>query len=83
MNDRLSDLSTSFLRKKIAGFAYGEIEREKLIAIWNLLSEGTTKVCPDCLNTNLLELRTMDKKVCADCGKEIGWRLEKGQKPLV
>ena len=78
-----SDLPTPVLCKQISNFRFSSLSREKLLEIHQCLSEGTTKVCPGCLNTALLELRTMNKKVCTDCGTEIGWSLEKGQKTLV
>jgi predicted RNA-binding Zn-ribbon protein involved in translation (DUF1610 family) len=42
----------------------------------------TTKVCPECGNTHLALLRTLDQKVCTDCGKTIPWFLEPGQKQI-
>ena len=79
----VSDLPTSVLVKQISNFKYSSLSREKLLEIHQCLSGGTTKVCPGCLNTFLFELRTMNKKVCTDCGTEIEWSLEKGQKSLV
>lgn len=79
----LSDPPTSVLVKQISNFRFSSLSREKLLEIHQCLSDGTTKVCPGCLNTDLLELRTMNKKVCTDCGTEIEWNLEKGQKSLV
>jgi uncharacterized protein (DUF983 family) len=77
-----SDPPTSVLVKQISNFKFSSLDREKLLEIHQCLSAGTTKVCPGCLNTSLLELRTMNKKVCTDCGKEIPWNLEPKQKPL-
>jgi hypothetical protein len=31
----------------------------------------------------MVELRTMEKRVCNHCFTEIDWKLEKGQKPLI
>jgi hypothetical protein len=41
----------------------------------------STKKCPKCGNTWLLELRTMDMKICVDHVKvvRIPWFLEEGQ----
>ena len=78
-----SDLPTSVLVKQISNFGFNSLGREKLLEIHQCLSDGTTRVCPGCLNTNLLELRTTNKKICTDCGTEIEWSLEKGQKTLV
>lgn len=78
-----SDLPTPVLCKQISNFKFSSLSREKLLEIHQCLSEGTTKVCPGCLNTDLLELRTMCKKVCTDCGTEIVWNLEPKQKPLI
>lgn len=43
----------------------------------------TTKVCPDCGNTYLVLLRTMNLKYCTDCNKPIPWYLDPGQKKLI
>lgn len=43
----------------------------------------TTKVCPNCESTALVELRSINRKICSDCGKNIPWYLEPGQKPLL
>ena len=43
----------------------------------------TTKECPKCKNVNLLLLRSMNRKVCTDCGTIIEWYLDKDQKPLI
>ena len=43
---------------------------------------GTTKVCI-CGNTHLVLLHTENRKICMDCGNEVKWYLEPGQKPLV
>jgi len=44
---------------------------------------STTKVCPQCKNTDLVLLRTLSVKVCPDCKTTIDWNLEEGQKPLL
>lgn len=45
-------------------------------------SKETTKICPDCGSTTLLQLISMSMKICYDCGKELPWELDPGQKPL-
>jgi len=42
----------------------------------------TTKACPSCGCTDLLLLKTYNKKVCGNCRLEIDWPLDEGQKPL-
>lgn len=41
----------------------------------------STRVCP-CGSTNLIKLESLNSKHCADCGIDIEWPLEKGQKSL-
>jgi hypothetical protein len=43
----------------------------------------TTKVCPNCYGTRLLEFTTFNYKRCGDCGTQVAWVLDKGQKPLL
>jgi hypothetical protein len=73
-------MTTGYLIKVIANFKFSSLEREKLISIFNLLTSGTTKVCPTCLNIDLLLLETNNLKICPDCNTRVPWRLEKGQK---
>lgn len=42
----------------------------------------TTRECPVCTNTQLILLRTLHIKFCADCNTEIAWGLEHGQVAL-
>lgn len=42
----------------------------------------STKECPLCFNTQLILLRTLHMKFCADCNTEIAWGLEPGQTVL-
>lgn len=43
----------------------------------------TTKACPQCGNTHLILLRSLNAKHCSDCNLEIPWNLDEGQKPLI
>lgn len=43
----------------------------------------STKQCPKCKNTQLLLLRTLNLKICTDCGIKIPWYLEDKQKTLI
>ncbi len=47
------------------------------------IPEGSTKYCPNCNNTHLLLLQTLNKKICTDCNTEIPWNLDDNQKPLI
>jgi len=47
------------------------------------MSKITTKECPNCGNTHLILLSTLNLKLCSDCQTEIPWYLDKGQKPLL
>jgi hypothetical protein len=78
----LSTLPTSVLTKRISNFKFSSLSREKLEEVYACISSGTTKVCPRCLNTDLLELRTQRLKICPDCDYRLPWHLEAGQKPL-
>ena len=42
----------------------------------------STKHCPNCNNTRLVLLGTLNKKYCTDCNTWIKWYLEEGQKPI-
>lgn len=44
---------------------------------------STSKVCPDCGSTHLALLRSLDRKVCGDCGKHIPWYVKPGEQPLL
>lgn len=44
---------------------------------------GTTKACPECYCKDLILLTSLNTKICSQCGIEIPWYLEKGQKPLL
>lgn len=47
------------------------------------MKDNTTKRCPQCGNTHLVRLMSLDKKLCPHCpGLEINWTLDPGQKPL-
>jgi hypothetical protein len=78
----LSAIPTGVLVKRIANFKFSALGREKLEEVYIAISSGTTKVCPRCLNTDLLELRTHRLKICPDCDYRIPWHLEAGQKPI-
>ena len=41
------------------------------------------KQCNACTSKALVHLRSMNLKICADCGNEIEWRLDEGQRPLI
>ncbi len=47
-----------------------------------ITQQVTTKKCPNCGNTHLVLLRTMDKKECLDCHTTIPWFLDKNQPPI-
>jgi uncharacterized protein (DUF983 family) len=78
----LDHLPTNALVKRISNFKFSTLGREKLEEVYKTLASGTTRVCPGCLNQNLLELRTLNEKVCTDCGEKIPWHLTEGQKPI-
>lgn len=42
----------------------------------------TTKICPACGCTALVQLISYNLKICGDCGARILWRLDPGQEPL-
>lgn len=48
------------------------------------MKKQSTKWCPDCGNTYLILLTSLNLKLCTDCGKgDIEWYLEEGQKSLL
>jgi hypothetical protein len=82
---KVSDLSaipTQVLCKRIANFKFSSLSREKLEEVYICISSGTTRVCPRCLNTALLELRTQNLKICPDCDYRLPWTLSSGQNPF-
>lgn len=42
----------------------------------------TTKICPECSCEQLSLLHGEDKKLCTNCGTEIDWPLDPGQKSV-
>ena len=44
------------------------------------MTKKTTKKCPNCGNTMLARMPTINKKYCTDCNTWIEWYLDKGQK---
>lgn len=49
-----------------------------------MIERDSTKQCPHCGNTHLVEIRSQNIKLCNQCpGQEIPWKLEPGQKPLL
>lgn len=40
------------------------------------------KPCPVCCSP-LVDLRSLNKRICIGCKREFEWRLEEGQKPLI
>lgn len=43
----------------------------------------STKVCRKCGCKDLIELRSIERKRCANCRRLIHWPLTEGQKPLL
>lgn len=43
----------------------------------------TTKICPKCGTSDLVLLRSINRKVCSECGIDILWVLADCQKPLL
>ena len=41
------------------------------------------KGCPKCGNINLIRYPSLNLKSCSDCGTDIPWLLEKGQRSLL
>ena len=48
----------------------------------NRVEKTTTKVCPNCGNSNLLLFPTKQLKTCSDCDTDITWYLEPNQQPM-
>lgn len=79
----MADFKKSVLVKQIANFPFSTLSEEKLLKIHAAIRADTTTICPNCLNTHLLEMRTLNQKICPDCNTQFEWKLEKGQKPLL
>jgi len=45
--------------------------------------KGTTKACPVCDNTHLVEISSQMVKYCTDCHVKLKWSLDEGQVPLI
>jgi len=45
------------------------------------MSSESTKKCPNCSSSQLIKLRSLNEKRCAECGFVIVWNLDDGQKP--
>ena len=70
------------LTKQVQSVDFSELPIEKLRAIHTIVSERTTKFCPQCLSTKLAKFSSTNKKVCNECGNTIIWNLDKGQRRL-
>lgn len=46
------------------------------------MATESTKTCPNCNNSHLVQLPSLNEKHCTDCHTRIDWYLDKGQKPL-
>lgn len=44
-----------------------------------MTKKTTTKKCPNCGNTELARMSSLNLKKCTDCGKWLKWTLDKGQ----
>lgn len=56
---------------------------DPLFCVGCVSGKRTTKFCPQCGNNDLILLRSQNKKGCPDCGTEIDWYLEPGQKRII
>lgn len=45
-------------------------------------ASGSSKHCPSCQSSHLVELFSQYQKICTRCGTTIPWELTNGQKPL-
>ena len=75
-------LSETELIKQIQSVDLSLLSKTTLLVIRGAITHNTTKFCPKCLDSNLLELRSQNKKICTRCNIEIPWFLDKGQKGL-
>jgi len=39
--------------------------------------------CPDCGEFTIIQLPSMNKKICTNCQKEFDWHLKEGQKSVL
>lgn len=47
------------------------------------IQKPSTKFCRKCGSTHLIEMRSLERKRCANCRRLIYWPLTEGQKPLL
>lgn len=62
-----------------SGHASAEKQRDRPM---KQSTKQSTKQCPNCGNTYLILLRSLNLKYCVDCNTEIPWYLEEGQESL-
>jgi hypothetical protein len=73
----------------ILGSAYDiELAIEKLRTEADVLNKlanrlASTKACHVCGGSELIKLMSQNVKVCGECGHEMHWRLDNGQRPLL
>ena len=56
---------------------------EYTVAAKDKPAKRSTKTCPHCGCDKLILLYSLNKKICNNCGAEIPWYLDEGQKPLL
>jgi hypothetical protein len=81
-SEPLKDTPDNMLAEQIAAIDLSELPRDKLLAIHNIIVDGTTKFCPKCLSTSLARFSSINLKRCTRCSLDIPWVLTKGQKRL-
>ena len=86
-------MTIAFIREPMTA-RYGESIATKLEAVArhlflgirqkNALSYGTAAMIKHCqCGGPLVALRSLNLRICADCKREIEWRLDEGQRPLI
>lgn len=58
---------------------YGELEAKYLALLATTV--GARKACPGCASTELIELSSLDQKICNNCKAVHSWKLDEGQTP--
>lgn len=72
-------MNVQLVRKNLTALNWHEVSEDKLSEVVTALTHNTTKFCPQCASSAMIKYRSMNLKVCADCGQHVEWKLTEGQ----
>lgn len=73
MNDRKAALIGNGFDYRAAGVS---------LPVTHVAQPESTRECPNCGNSHLIQTRTLNRKFCSDCNTSLYWGLQPGQTPL-